>query len=518
MPNIINIGDVDVNYSDYTSHEMLDAFTGIMTDLGVCYTKPPSASNYQDIVTQIQLLKNLSLNGINVPTGEGESYTCYLSADMTDTVDELMKTLAFCSIPDSSLDSTEQADAVQLWQSLNTYGLDVPSMLTKARNLASTYKSSVVKTTNPKTNAPVYLNVSLSPTQTLQSMLEVNYIGTGNNFISSHLTSLETALTLSNSSLTTLGAIQNILNQVTVNAPPIPFNQQFPPNWEIPISQEDFDAIYSLVKTNSAFATSLYKTESGGFALNVFNPGHNFLNVLKVEDKPLYNLITSGFYYITEKSAITLMRNHTDIMQAALLDITKPNTYSNLYDYLINTPDHENFTGLQAYKSMYKMFASSFFSQIFPTDYSQQAFIDLAKELLADKSVLLKNYNAIVATNPAADTNAFSVASSIKEVIKDISTSFSGISMTDVGGLESAVKTWILDARNIAIGQAGSQKRGFVQNHLTEALTNSENLQEQQKQKVTEFMYIFQQFYKTSIAILNLLNQLLSNISHDIMK
>jgi len=80
-----------------------------------------------------------------------------------------------------------------------------------------------------------------------------------------------------------------------------------------------------------------------------------------------------------------------------------------------------------------------------------------------------------------------------------------------------SVKAWVMDGANLQNVSAVSNK-GSIQNKITAAITAAQSLNNDQQEAVRNYMFVFEEYYKSASAILTALNQLIQkmagNISH----
>lgn len=424
---ITGIGAASVSFTEYTSLNILQTYSSLIIPLKTVFQKAPStltASDYNTVLAQVAQLKLLAQNGVDDTNGT-QTYKTYINGDMAGQLDDIMRTLAVVGIPPdpsaAPLSSGEKIGTLMAWQSLSQFNIDVLGSLNKALLFLPNAYQYTVAVTNPGTGAVTQLSVAGSPAQTLQSMLEVEFVGAGNAQMSGKMGFLEDALAISSKVLTSLTAVQNLANQIQVNNP-IP-EYALPPN----------------------FTTT-----------TTTNP-------------------TTGSVTIT-------------------------NTPLNILDY----------------RKAYKISASAYFTQIFP---SAVPVADTAAKLLQTKQDLWNEMLELEQASPANSRNTTgTLANAVYLVVKDISAAFNGITTLNNPSLQTqlldGVKNWIIDNQNVKLDDSGGvTKAGQIQDRISSALTSAENLEEGQREDVRRFLFIFQQFYKSAAAIITLLGQLFDKIN-----
>ena len=438
---ITGIGTAPVNFAEYNSYNVLRTYTALLIPLKNVFQKAPSSltsNDYDLIIEQIAQLKLLALNGVDDTNGT-QTYKSFMNENMAAQLDDIMRTLAVVGMPPDPaappLSSGEKIGTLLAWKSLTQFQIDVLASLNKALSFLPNAYQYTIAVTNPGTGAVTQLNVAGSPAQTLQSMLEVEFVGAGNEQMSGKMSFLEDALALSRKILISLTAVQNLANQIQVNNP-IP-EYALPPN----------------------FTT----------VTNV-NPLTGSVTITKV---PL---------------------------------------------------------GILDYRKAYKISASAYFTQIFPSavpvantaERLLKTKQDLWTELLELEAATAGNKDPLTGLPAPIDRNTKgSLANAVYLVVKDISAAFNGISTTNNPNLQAelieGVKTWIIDNQDIKLDDtAGVNKGGQIQERISAALASAENLEEGQRENVRRFLFIFQQFYKSAAAMLTLLGQLFDKINRGI--
>jgi hypothetical protein len=409
---ITGLGVATVNFTEYYNLNVVQAYTNLIIPLKNIFDEPSSSvapSDYDTILTQVQGLQQLASQGIIENNGAGETFPSYINEQMATDLNSIMQTLAVVGIPPNPnappLSDQQKVAALQTWQSLPNFQINVLGALNNALEIIATSQQYTVQIAAPGTGILTNLEVNASPGSTLQSMLNIEYIGSANSEMSAKLGLLQSAVSLSQQVLTTLAGIESISNQIRVSNP-----------------------------------------------------------------SPLFQLPSSN------------------------LDIT-------------------------TYTSVYQKDASAYFAQIYPSAVpvasAAQSLLTLQQQLYGELLLLEK-------ANPTAGRNVTgTLANAAYTVIQNISSVFSGISMQNNPELQNqlfgAVKTWILDNQNQALTNPSAQNSaGAIQNNIQNAINTGENLEETQRENVTSYLFVFQQFYKSASAILLLINQVFSKIEQGI--
>lgn len=89
--------------------------------------------------------------------------------------------------------------------------------------------------------------------------------------------------------------------------------------------------------------------------------------------------------------------------------------------------------------------------------------------------------------------------------------------LTDAQTNFSAVRSWLLDGYNIH-GASGVANQGKIQNGITAAITASESLNDSQKESVRNYMFIFEEYYKSAAATLTAISQMIQKMAQNVAR
>jgi len=168
-------------------------------------------------------------------------------------------------------------------------------------------------------------------------------------------------------------------------------------------------------------------------------------------------------------------------------------------------------TTVSAYESKYKMAASQFFTQLIPTTAVSNADADL---LWAQRVPLAAAVQQLDAANPAAShTVPNSLSYFLNNILQRILTTFTG-----QGQIEFAnrIKAWVLDNTAIKLSDPASSSAGAVQTSITQAIQAAQSLNDTQKKNVSNYMFVFEEFYKSSSAVLQQVTQIIQSMAQGI--
>ncbi|SPJ31852.1 hypothetical protein [Candidatus Protochlamydia amoebophila] len=219
---IIGLGAASVSLTEYYSINVLQKYTDLITPLKTIFSKDSSeltAEDYDLILKQVDSLKQLAKEGVQDTNGT-DTYQSFMNQAMVTPLNDIMKTLSIVGIPPDPnagpLSDSAKIATLMGWKSLPNFQIDVLGPLNAALSIQLEAYQYTVNIENPGTGIISTLTVLASPGRSLQSMLELEYIGAGNTQMAGKMADLEQALSLSQQILTTLTGIQNISNQIQV--------------------------------------------------------------------------------------------------------------------------------------------------------------------------------------------------------------------------------------------------------------------------------------------------------------
>lgn len=191
---IPGLGTVPVSKVEYTSEEVIKKYVDNLAILQQIFNESAGTTNEQDLtnlLNGIQNLQDLLKNGVESGNPPIRSF---LLKDLAIKLSAVLQSLDAVGINGSTQIGTtpteiqSQLDALEAWKRLASAG--VTQVITDAANVGS------------------------SPTRTLQSMINVEFIRQGNEIISNQFSKLEDALNLTQQSMDALNVILGIANQI----------------------------------------------------------------------------------------------------------------------------------------------------------------------------------------------------------------------------------------------------------------------------------------------------------------
>jgi hypothetical protein len=193
-------------------------------------------------------------------------------------------------------------------------------------------------------------------------------------------------------------------------------------------------------------------------------------------------------------------------IQSISNQVTAPTPEGFNLDFVPGTP--------AGFPSDYKAYASAYFRfrSAIPTPTSTAA-----QDLLRAKDNLKTQLALIMQqTQNASATN--SLGAFVANVIRDISAVFVGADLNDKTQLNIRVSAWILDHQNAPLGTPDAVLAGKIQDNLTQAIQSAQSLNDTQKEDVRRFLFIFEEFYKSSSAVLQKITQIVEKMAQGISR
>lgn len=93
--------------------------------------------------------------------------------------------------------------------------------------------------------------------------------------------------------------------------------------------------------------------------------------------------------------------------------------------------------------------------------------------------------------------------------------------LNDLNNIENdpaAQSAWVLDNYDALTGTTESALAGRVQERLTNAITAGQSLNDTQKQTVQQYLFLFEEYYKSASSVLQAINQMISKMAQNISR
>lgn len=420
--SIDTIGVVPVNHAEYRDPTLVNIYLASLQTLQNVLTAgqtpgyQATINDYDTIMAAIQQLSDLAHNGVY---SDSTRTTTYINLDMAQDLDSVMRTLQTAGIPppsDVNLTEAQQIQLVKNWQSLAGFGYN--DIFNQAIRLVSAYT-----VTDPTSGRQIVIDPRETDGRTLQSMIEINYIGTCNQVLATNLTSLQSALHITSSVVGLLTYLQNFANAQLA----IPSKSPF----VMPQSAIDAGSLVDFKKA--------YSGAAGNYFSQIFP---SVINTPSDAPKKLYDI---------------------------RLELGKQ---------LLRLPGGQN-----------------------PATASTGTLANAVYKVVKDISAMYTAIFQRILNLPSAEypsTVRFNTPSVLYGLNIGLFNQF----------YSPAVYLWCIDGQNLAAG-ADPLTVGAIQNNLSQAINNAENLNGSQKDSVKNYLYLYQQFYQSASAILTYVNQTL---------
>lgn len=509
-----------------------------------------TTANLNTLNQQLNILRNLLMNGASVSSDpqdpNGSLKTYYLTTQMAQHLGVL-----FASLSSANVDFSAAA----------------PIQLSLAQ--ANTWQSNV--------NAAPLLQsliqfVGSTSNKSIQSMIELNYVKTGNDMIAAQMGNLEDALNTTQQTLNILATLQEAHNQIQVNS-----KSSF-----TSVTHFNPGGASALALSPSAFVTKYGSAASAFFGSRITpsvtsSPSDPY--IMSPDAAWLFKAISDtatllanfpvaggggggGTPHFTDTLNYNAATGVYQIFVFAIPDIPS-NIFSQNNGSVVSDggfiPSYTiSFTGAELAASVTKMI--SIYNQgvtnpgtytlssangnsliTIPSDVDRNIFAKGFKLfqvgvvntknqlaiLLGQLSALLPQLSGTVPRVGVTSTNAgvedpAGLTAKIRTVYSDLKTVFvtrTGAritSGTSMGSALSGLTKWLLDGYNTPQNTPSASRGGAFQQHITYAITAGQSLNDSQNEKVRQFLYVFEEYYKSASAILQALTQILQHMAQNI--
>lgn len=546
-------GGVQFTGSDYTNEAVTQPLMNFFADAFAVANNAVGAPSAAQMQEDLKSLLNIAKNGISVQTDEsGRSVTYYMTAQMVDSLNELLKSLQAGGLTDLPNITQPGLDA---WKSMVQSGAKPYPELNFNQSLfnilyyaANNFgKNKVLLNTITTDNGPPITtgaqliaaltktggNVTVSDyvARSLQAMTEVDYVNEGNQLINDTLTKMYTALSVTKTVIDDLTTLQNLHNELTI----VGRQDNFTYERNDPISAKQFqdkyeDKIGTFTNTLIPQLTKEYspwlfpgaeihfenvETSSGGPNSTVVTVWVTIPGISDpLADRPytLINPLTGDMMTIGSGQEIKI--------GGTMLLPLKPSEF-------VDTPEFKDkLAKLLAYQKPGEWSAlsgSTNYSPIDPNNGNIWPLITktsdgmaLTDRLQAMKTALTQKVADLLAqagTDTTSDdyknivNNEQSLYNLTKKVLEDIGdpTNY------------TATRQWIMDNYQ-SFNTPDATLAGAYQQNITSAITASQALNDTQKETVRNNLFLFEEFYKSASTVLTMLNQIITKMGQNIAR
>ncbi|QLH36297.1 MAG: hypothetical protein HWD61_09280 [Parachlamydiaceae bacterium] len=174
---------------------------------------------------------------------------------------------------------------------------------------------------------------------------------------------------------------------------------------------------------------------------------------------------------------------------------------------------------------IYQSAASAYYNTpVTPIVVSSLNLVSGYMQLIAIRNTLSAEITKLSATTPAsALNNSTSLYGTLKTVMNDLNTVFVDhhgnpiISTSNQYEAVSAFSKWMLDNYS-SFNTPSANQAGQIQNNITFAITAGENLNDTQKETVRNYLFIFEEYYKSASSALQAITQIIQKMAQNIAR
>lgn len=297
--------------------------------------------------------------------------------------------------------------------------------------------------------------------------------------------------------------------------------QTFPPVTQADLDAHTEQALTELIYVgtgNQVLGSALANLESAlnttQSVLNILQNLQNLHNQISVKSKSAF-----GFNYQFGPSSI--WKNPQVVVTAG------PKPSGNHYSVRLNNPfvtpqsvpaptgQHYTIVGYNAnitdYQKAYNSAASAYFGMAINPFFAfasstASGYTKFITALTTLKSKLKSELQTLSAQTPSGSlTDPNSLYASVKKVYNELPSNFNF----------ATVENWVVDNYN-SKASTGAAAGGQIQNDISSAITAAQNLNDTQKEKVRQFLFIFQEYYQSASAILSSMTQIIQQMAQKI--
>lgn len=209
---------------------------------------------------------------------------------------------------------------------------------------------------------------------------------------------------------------------------------------------------------------------------------------------------------------------------------TQSSAFKDVFGQPFNYQENYGNQSPSSWGGFYQQYASAYFNRpvtpiILPgMAPGQPNFTSAFRQLVFLRTQLTSELQRLSSVSPASTiTNPQSLYGTLKAVIADINDNFKTptgdpvFSATPSNLASAGFKRWMLDNYS-AFNSPNANKAGQIQQNLTFAITAGESLNDTQKETTRNFMYIFEEYYKSASAALQAITQIIQKIAQNISR
>jgi len=448
------------------------------------YAQAVTAQDALDVQDQIDYLRDLAQYGMVV-----DGKTAYITQSMANDLDLLLKSLKAVGITAQGTAVASQAQ-LQLWR-------DLAQQSPLLQNVMKAVVDDVA-----------------TGAHSLQALVELIYVRQGNQVIGDALDKLESALTTTKSALDNLSELQTLHNQISVNS-----RGNFASAGLLVAGYVDTDGVNNFpIYLNGGMALdrdggvpvgdilARYTAQVQNAISSFFGPAivpSAFANMLNIV---LYNETTS-VALAARKASITLQMKSAGYSTVIFQD--RPFPFS-------------TYPGDLVVASGYLV------ERRFIAVGVKSNFFGMQKKMVGLLAALSGQLSTLSAQTPASVRNNFisrqtSPLGKLSVVYTDLINTLklqNGSRLTSTTAFFSALPAmskWVTDNYGL-FASASATGAGKYQQNITNAITAFESLNDSQKEDVRNYLFVFEEFYKSASAILTSMSQIIQKLAANISK
>lgn len=178
-----------------------------------------------------------------------------------------------------------------------------------------------------------------------------------------------------------------------------------------------------------------------------------------------------------------------------------------------------------AWSPIYQSAASAYYNTpVTPYIVSSLNLVSGYMQLISIRNALSAQIKALSATTPESALNSStSLYGTLKTVMNDLNTAFVDshgnpvLSTTASSSAIAGFKKWMLDNYS-AFNSPNANQAGAYQQNITFAITAGENLNDTQKETVRNYLFIFEEYYKSASSALQAITQIIQKMAQNIAR
>lgn len=208
------------------------------------------------------------------------------------------------------------------------------------------------------------------------------------------------------------------------------------------------------------------------------------------------------------------------------------------FQFSYNNPDDSAKESLQKYKALASVFFGTPIVPTVPASWTTMVYaLRLSVNGDGDPVSVDASYLALTPSGYNAINQLISYRNSVAALVAQLSQQFTATQRNATGSLYGTLKSvyndllsvqvpptdavtqdtfaWFIDKYDVVQGGDITQQ-GAIQNNITKAITSAQSLNDTQKENVRNFLFVFEEYYKSASAILQQLTQTIQRMAQGI--